>query len=36
LAGVIGKDGRAWRCVECRLLIPFGVAYHLAVWDPVT
>jgi hypothetical protein len=35
LAGVIGKDGREWRCVEDRLLIPFGVAYHLAVWDPV-
>ena len=36
LAGALGKDGRAWRCVEGRLLVPFGVAYHLAVWDPVT
>jgi hypothetical protein len=35
LAGVIGKDGRAWRCAHSRLLIPFGVAYHLALWDPV-
>ena len=35
LSGVVGKDGRAWRCVHSRLLIPFGVAYHLALWDPV-
>jgi hypothetical protein len=35
LSGVVGKDGRDWRCVRSRLLIPFGVAYHLAVWDPV-
>jgi aromatic ring-opening dioxygenase LigB subunit len=35
LSGVVGKDGRAWRCAHSRLLIPFGVAYHLAVWDPV-
>ena len=35
LSGVVGKDGRAWRCARSRLLIPFGVAYHLAVWDPV-
>jgi hypothetical protein len=34
LSGVVGKDGRAWECVHSRLLIPFGVAYHLAVWDP--
>lgn len=35
LAGLIGKEGRPWRCVESCLLVPFGVAYHLAVWDPV-
>ena len=34
LSGVIGKDGRVWQCGHSRLLIPFGVAYHLAVWDP--
>lgn len=34
LSGVVGSDGRAWRCVHTSLLIPFGVAYHLAVWDP--
>jgi hypothetical protein len=34
LAGVIGTDGRTWRCGHIRLLIPFGVAYHVAVWDP--
>ena len=34
LSGVIGKDGRTWHCGHSRLLIPFGVAYHLAVWDP--
>lgn len=34
LAGAIGKDGRVWNCTHSRLLIPFGVAYHLAVWDP--
>jgi hypothetical protein len=35
LSGVIGTDGRKWRCGHSRLLIPFGVAYHVAVWDPV-
>ncbi|HEV2782549.1 MAG TPA: hypothetical protein VGX25_24410, partial [Actinophytocola sp.] len=35
LSGVIGKDARTWRCAHSRLLIPFGVAYHVAVWDPV-
>jgi hypothetical protein len=34
LSGVVGKDGRTWRCVHSRLLIPFGVAYHVALWDP--
>jgi hypothetical protein len=36
LSGVVGKDGREWRCGHSRLLIPFGVAYHVAVWDPVS
>jgi hypothetical protein len=35
LAGVIVKDGREWQSTQSRLLIPFGVAYHVAVWDPV-
>jgi aromatic ring-opening dioxygenase LigB subunit len=35
LAGVAGKAGHGWRCERSRLLIPFGVAYHLAVWNPV-
>ncbi|MPZ82804.1 MAG: hypothetical protein GEV28_21340, partial [Actinophytocola sp.] len=35
LAGVVGADGRRWKSVEARQLVPFGVAYHLAVWDPV-
>jgi hypothetical protein len=34
LAGVAGKDGRGWECTRSRLLIPFGVAYHFAVWEP--
>jgi hypothetical protein len=34
LAGMVGKDGRVWECVRSRLLIPFGVAYHLALWAP--
>jgi hypothetical protein len=34
LSGVIGKDGRTWECGHSSLLIPFGVAYHLAVLDP--
>ena len=34
LSGMTGGDGQGWRCVHSRLLIPFGVAYHLAVWDP--
>jgi hypothetical protein len=33
LAGM-AANGQAWRCEHSRLLIPFGVAYHLAVWDP--
>jgi aromatic ring-opening dioxygenase LigB subunit len=35
LAGVAGADGRRWKSTESRQLVPFGVAYHLAVWDPV-
>jgi hypothetical protein len=33
LAGM-ADGGQTWRCEHSRLLIPFGVAYHLAVWDP--
>ena len=35
LAGVAGADGRRWKSTDARELAPFGVAYHLAVWDPV-
>jgi hypothetical protein len=35
LAGVVAADGRRWKSVDARQLVPFGVAYHLAVWDPV-
>ncbi|MET0233445.1 MAG: hypothetical protein ABW224_02280 [Kibdelosporangium sp.] len=31
LAGVGGR----WNCVTSDLLVPYGVAYHVAVWDPV-
>jgi aromatic ring-opening dioxygenase LigB subunit len=33
LAGA--AEGRAWRCTASELLVPFGVGYHVAVWDPV-
>ncbi len=33
LAGVL--DSGRWTCAEPTLLVPFGVAYHLAVLDPV-
>jgi aromatic ring-opening dioxygenase LigB subunit len=35
LAGVVAGDGRRWKSIDARVLVPFGVAYHLAVWDPV-
>jgi hypothetical protein len=46
LAADLGAEGRApwqvlaglggeWRCVQSDLLVPYGVAYHVAVWDPV-
>ncbi|HVK22784.1 MAG TPA: hypothetical protein VM677_15590, partial [Actinokineospora sp.] len=34
LAGAVAADGRPWRCVESNLMVPFGVAYHFAVWEP--
>lgn len=34
LAGLAAADPRGWKGTEARLLVPFGVAYHLAVWDP--
>jgi aromatic ring-opening dioxygenase LigB subunit len=33
LAGA--AEGREWRCGTSELMIPFGVGYHVAVWDPV-
>lgn len=33
LAGMTAGE-RRWKCVDSRLLVPFGVAYHLAIWDP--
>lgn len=35
LAGAVLADGRSWRSTRAQTLIPFGVAYHLAVWEPV-
>lgn len=29
-----GAAPRGWRAVRASLLVPFGVAYHFAVWDP--
>lgn len=34
LAGVLEATGTGWRCVSCEMMVPFGVAYHLAVLDP--
>lgn len=30
LAGLPGQ----WQCVTSELMVPFGVAYHVAVWEP--
>jgi aromatic ring-opening dioxygenase LigB subunit len=35
LAGVVAADGRRWKSTDARYLVPFGVAYHVAVWEPV-
>ncbi len=35
LAGAVRADGRAWRCARSHTVVPFGVAYHLALWEPV-
>jgi aromatic ring-opening dioxygenase LigB subunit len=35
LAGAVAADGRRWKSTDARQLVPFGVAYHVAVWDPV-
>jgi hypothetical protein len=35
LAGAVAGDGRRWKSTDARQLVPFGVAYHLAVWDPI-
>jgi aromatic ring-opening dioxygenase LigB subunit len=34
LAGLAEASG-AWRCAGSSLTVPFGVAYHLAEWEPV-
>lgn len=34
LAGAAAADPRGWCSTGARLLVPFGVAYHLAVWTP--
>jgi len=34
LAGLAAADPRGWKSSDTRLLVPFGVAYHLAVWNP--
>lgn len=28
--------GRTWRCSHSELMVPFGVGYHVAVWEPVS
>lgn len=46
LAAELGVEGRApwqvlaglggeWKCIKSDLQMPYGVAYHVAVWDPV-
>jgi hypothetical protein len=35
LAGAVAADGRRWKSTDARCLVPFGVAYHVAVWEPV-
>ncbi len=35
LAGAVRADGRSWRCVRSSVQLPFGIAYHFAVWEPV-
>jgi hypothetical protein len=34
LAGATETNGQAWRCTTSELMVPFGVAYHVAVWEP--
>lgn len=34
LAGLADADPRGWKSVGATMLVPFGVAYHFAVWDP--
>ncbi|OLF16876.1 class III extradiol ring-cleavage dioxygenase family protein [Actinophytocola xanthii] len=35
LAATVAADARRWKPAEAKLLVPFGVAYHVAVWTPV-
>ncbi|MFC0112964.1 class III extradiol dioxygenase subunit B-like domain-containing protein [Kibdelosporangium aridum] len=30
---VLAGTGSGWRCVTSELMVPFGVGYHVAVWD---
>lgn len=34
LAGLAAADRRGWKSTGTSVLVPFGVAYHLAVWNP--
>jgi aromatic ring-opening dioxygenase LigB subunit len=34
LAGLVEADSRDWKSTDSHLLVPFGVAYHFAVWNP--
>ncbi|MGX7826838.1 hypothetical protein ACTG9Q_17260 [Actinokineospora sp. 24-640] len=35
LAGAVDADGRRWHATHAATFVPFGVAYHLALWEPV-
>lgn len=35
LSAAARADGRRWRGTRARTFVPFGVAYHVAVWSPV-
>jgi hypothetical protein len=33
LAGLATASGANWRCASHELMVPFGVGYHVAVWE---
>ena len=35
LAGLAEATG-PWRCARSELLVPYGVGYHLALWESAT